>query len=449
MAVFCAAVIAAGWPWTHVLIGDRMHPVVRVSFGYLIGAALVTLAELGAAFLHIPIVRGTVLACLVGVFAVGLVLARRGRDRDSETVPGPMRWAYALFVPIGVVMAAIAGQAVENGAPDHVDFLRAWGKKGLEVFTDHNLNFAHLGGPHGYYPLEISNLFGSFYLLRGRPDDSVIRVELALFALALVPVMWWMCRRILPPVSSAGAIALAVCLPQFILHASRGQADLAMGVYITITVLACYLWLLDGDDRYAGLAGFAGGAAAWTKLEGAFTAAAILVVVVLVRRSLRSPGLYVALSWFVVFVVPWKLFQRIHHINFNNRHFAKLYLDVPWILRHVTESLTTFSHWGVFWPLTLAVIALTAPLWWRSPFRMLAYLTLPNLIFNLAGFVTQYRAGEANSVTATASRLYLHLAPSVAVMAAAGATLAVAAVLASRRAEPEPATATPPVPEPT
>jgi len=86
-----------------------------------------------------------------------------------------------------------------------------------------------------------------------------------------------------------GAVSLAVATPQFIIHSSLGQADLALTVYLTIAALAAFLWLVDGGDRYAALAGLMAGAASWTKLEGAFTAVVILLAVVVVRRSVRTP----------------------------------------------------------------------------------------------------------------------------------------------------------------
>ena len=60
--------------------------------------------------------------------------------------------------------------------------------------------------------------------------------------------------------------------------------------------------------------------------------------------------------------------------------------------------------------------------------RSLAALTLPNLVLTLGAWVTHYRAGQADSVEATAHRLYLHVAPTVAVMTAAAATVALGAV---------------------
>ena len=141
-----------------------------------------------------------------------------------------------------------------------------------------------------------------------------------------------------------------------------------------------------------------------------------------------------------MFTLPWQLYQRIHDIPANRSHFATLYLDLPWIVRHVSQTLVETAHWGVFWPLTLGVVALTAPFWWPTRFRMLAAVTLPNLILTLGAYMTHYRAGQADSVEATAHRLYLHVAPGVAVMAAVGATLAFGVLRAPREsgAVPDP-----------
>ena len=439
--LFCALVAGAGWPWTASLIGERLHPAVRISFGYLIGTALVTLGESGLAFVHIPIVRPTLLLVIAAVTGGGVLMARGRAMTQPREQPGPLWPALVLLAPVALALGVALAQAFLLSNVDQVDFLRAWGKKGLSLFYAHNLNFRPLGGRHGYYPLELSNMFGSLYLFLGHVNDTVIRLPMVLYGVALVPSMWWMCRRVLPPAGAAGAIALTVTAPQFIIHSSVGQADLATGVYVTIASLAAFLWLLDGGSRYAGLAGCAAGAAAWTKLEGVFTCLVILLGVLVVRRTLRVPGLWVWLAWFAAFTIPWKLFQRLHRIEFNDRHFRDLYLDIPSISRDVSEALTTFGRWGVFWPLCLAVIVLTVPFWWRTRFRWLAAVTLPNLVFTLVGFMTHYRAGVPGSVRVTASRLYLHLQPSIAVMAAAGATLAIMALLASSRGDLSSATA--------
>ena len=71
-----------------------------------------------------------------------------------------------------------------------------------------------------------------------------------------------------------------------------------------------------------------------------------------------------------------------------------------------------------------AIILLAIPFWWRTEWRYLAALVIPNLILTGGAYVTHYRAGISGSVAATAPRLYLHLAPAMAALAAVAAMTA-------------------------
>jgi dolichyl-phosphate-mannose-protein mannosyltransferase len=424
----CTGFAIAGWWWVSAVIGERMGLVPHASFAYLFGTALVTLAELGVAFVGIPLGRVAILGAAAAVTSAGWLVARRRTPIRSVPVDGPLPTALLLLMPAAVALGVATIHAWSLGHVDQVDFLRAWGRKGLSLYYYRDLEFTHLGSPYAYYPLELSNVFGTLYVMLGHVNDSVIRLPMALYGIAMAPSSWWLLRHVMPPAAAAGAVSLAVATPQFIIHSSLGQADLALTVYLTIAALAAFLWLVDGGDRYAALAGLMAGAASWTKLEGAFTAVVILLAVVAVRRSLRTPGLLPSIAWLAAFVVPWQVFQQLHGIAASHRHFATLYVDLPWILRHVGDALLSTSRWGVFWPLCLALITISTPFWMRTRFRLLAAVTLPNLVITLGAMMTHYRAGSASSVSVTAPRLYLHLAPGIAMMAAAGVLTAVRAL---------------------
>jgi hypothetical protein len=138
------------------------------------------------------------------------------------------------------------------------------------------------------------------------------------------------------------------------------------------------------------------------------------------------------LAWFAAFVIPWQIFMRIHDIPLNRSHFAKLYLNLWWIVRHVAGQLADPTTWGIFWPLCFAIIVLAIPFWWRTDWRNLAALVVPNLLLTGGAFVTHYRAGISGSVAATAPRLYLHLAPATAALAAVAAMTAWQGLRATR-----------------
>lgn len=427
----CVALAWCGLPWARGLAGSRPGPAALWGLGYLTGTALVTLGLLFVSLVELPIGRVTLaLTVLVVRFA-----GRRFVDRTpppASPVSGPLAPALPLLGLTVLVLTYGMVQALRLGPVDAIDFMKAWGLKGTAMFEDGNLQFDHLSGPHLFYPLEISNLYGAFYVLIGHVDDSVVRLPAALFGVSLAAVLWWLVRDLLPPLGAAVAVALAVATPQFVVLMADGLPDLVLAAYVTVCALAAYRWLESGEHRWASLCGFAAGAAAWTKLEGTLSCLVIFATVLVIRRAVRTPGAGVWVAWFLVFTLPWELYQRIHSIPANRSHFATLYLDVPWIVRHVSETLAETAHWGIFWPLTLAIVALSAPFWWPTRFRLLAAVTLPNLVFTLGAYVTHYRAGQADSVEATAHRLYLHVAPGVAVLAAVGATLAFGVLRTSR-----------------
>jgi hypothetical protein len=415
----CLAFMCVGMPWVRRVPASRPQPLVSWFVAYLFGTALVSLGMLGVAFVGLPVDRLT----LILVFVVAGLTGVRGAERPQ--IP-PVRgrlglWAILALSATAATLAFGVLQAFRLGGIDTLDFLKAWGLKGVAVALDHSLDFSHLSGPNLFYPLELSNVNGAVLLVLGHVNDAVLRLPGALYGVALVVSMWWLLRLVLPPTPAAAAICLTVMTPEFLSSMTGGLADLALAAYVTLCVLAAYLWLLDGGAGWASLSGFAAGAAAWTKLEGALTCLTVLAAVLVVRRALRTPGLSAWIVWFALFTIPWQIFQRIHGIPANRSHFKTIYLHPFWIIDHVARTLAETLHWGLFWPLCLCLIVLSVPLWWRTDLRLLAAVTLPNVVLTMAAYVTHYRAGQAGSVEATAHRLYLHIAPSLAVLAVAGA----------------------------
>ena len=418
----CVATTAAGWPWASYLTRQRPPLYARAALAWLAGAALVTLAMLIVVCPGLPLNRATLAVAFAGTFALGWALDRRSpRRRSTALVPGSM-WAAA--GPGVVVVAALAYGSVlafRLGPVDSTDFVKAWGLKGVFAFDEHSLAFSGHHGPHIFYPLLVSNVNAAVYIALGHVNDTVVRLPGAVFGLAVAGSMWWLLRIRAAPVWAALAVCLAVTTPEFTITMTSGLADLTTAAYLTVAVLAAYLWATSPGSDWAALSGFMAGGAAWTKLEGAPTAIVLLVAVMVVRRRVRVPGVAAWLLWMAAFVIPWQVYMRINDIPLSRSHFAKLYLNVWWIANHVTRTLLEPSHWGVFWPVCVAIVALAAPIWWRSEWRALGILVIPNLILTAAAYVTHYRSGISGSVEATAHRLYLHIAPAAAALAAVAA----------------------------
>lgn len=411
----CAAFVIAGRRWVGWIAPISLSLFPELALGYLIGTALVTLGMLGVALIGLPVDRLTLALSFVLVWR----FAPKPAAASAGASPVPGRLRLPGMACLGLAAAAVGFGMIEAfrlGPIDTVDFQKAWGLKAVAVAHDHSMDFSHITSPNLFYPLEYSNVNAAVLLALGHLNDSVLRLPAALFGLALPLAIWPLLRLLLSPAAAAAALALAVSAPEFTRQMTSGLADVAVAGYVTLCVLAAYLWLRGGTADWAALSGFAAGAAAWTKLEGGPTCLVVLAAVMVVRRAIRSPGIGSWLAWFGVFFLPWQVFQRLHGIPPNRAHFKSLHLDPIWIVHHVTSTLAETVHWGVFWPLSAVVILITAPLWWRTDTRLLAAVTLPNVFLTLLAYVTHYRGNEAGSVAATAHRLYIHLAPSIAVL---------------------------------
>jgi hypothetical protein len=161
------------------------------------------LAELGVAFVGIPLGRGAILGAAAAVTAAGWLVARRRTPIRSVPVDGPLPPALLLLMPAVVALGVATVHAWSLGHVDQVDFLRAWGRKGLSLYYYRDLEFTQLGSPHAYYPLELSNVFGTLYVMLGHVNDSVIRLPMALYGIAMAPSSWWLLRHVMPPAAAA------------------------------------------------------------------------------------------------------------------------------------------------------------------------------------------------------------------------------------------------------
>lgn len=418
----CAGVTVVGWPWSAFLPGERVPVPARLGLAYLCGTALTTLGLLFTTSAGLAVGRPA-LVLVAGVLWIGGAILIRCRELPrSATVPGPFRLAIPLLVVAVAALALGTVNAVRFGAPTHIDFMNTWGLKAKAAFVDGNLDFAHIGHRWLYYPLNVPNLYATTFVIRGHVDDSLLRLPGDVFGIALAGVVWGFGRRMMPPVAAAGAVALMVVTPVYVASMSFALADLPLAAYLTVSVIAAYLWVLEGGTGWAALSGFAAGAGAWTKVEGIPLALVVLLVALAYCRPWRLPEIAHWIGWFAMFTLPWQAFMLVHDIPGSARHFTVRHTDLGVIALNVERQLTSLSVWGVFWPVCLGAIALTAPYWWRTRCRILAALVLPNIGLTMAAWITTVNTCVPCSIRGIGDRLYLHVAPSVALLAAVAMT---------------------------
>lgn len=445
----CAGVTVVGWPWSAILPGELIPNPGRLGLAYLCGTALTTMGLLFTTSAGLAIGRPALVLAGGLPWLGGAILVRRRDLPRSATVPGPFGIAIPLLVVAVAALTLGTVNAIRFDAPTQIDFMNTWGLKAKAAFVDGNLDFAHLGQRWLYYPLNVPNLYTTTFVISGHVEESLLRLPGSVFGIALAGVLWGFARRMMRPVAAAGAVALAVVTPVYVASMSIGLADLPLAAYLTVSVIAAYLWVLEGGTGWAALSGFAAGAGAWTKVEGVPLALAVLLVALVYRRPWRLRELAPWIGWFAIFTLPWQAFMLVHDIRGSARHFTVRHTDLGVIAINVCRQLTSVSAWGVFWPVCLGAIALTASLWWRTRCRILAALVLPNVLLTMAAWITTVNTCVPCSIRGIGDRLYLHVAPSVALLTALAVTESADAVRAragpSYHARDDVATAPPPI----
>ena len=418
----CAGVTVVGWPWSGFLPGERVPVPARLGLAYLCGTALTTLGLLFTTSAGLTVDRPALVLAGGLPWIGGAILVRRRELPRSATVPGRFRLAIPLLVLAIAALALGTVNAIRFDAPTHIDFMNTWGLKAKAAFVDGNLDSTHLGHRWLYYPLNVPNLYTTTFVIRGHVDESLLRLPGSVFGIALAGVLWGFARRMMQPVAAAGAVALMAVTPVYVTSMSIGLADLPLAAYLTVSVMAAYLWVLEGGSNWAALSGFAAGAGAWTKVEGVPLALAVLLVALVYRRPWRLREMAHWIGWFAIFTLPWQAFILIHDIPGSARHFTVRHTDLGVITLNVGRQLTSVSAWGVFWPVCLGAIAVTAPYWWGTRCRILAALVLPNVVLTMAAWITTVNTCVPCSIRGIGDRLYLHVAPGAALLTAVAVT---------------------------
>lgn len=309
--------------------------LAAVGLAYLVGAATTLavctiLLVLGAPF-TLP-VFSLVAVAMASPLALDLRPGRPTAPRPSRRVTlGPGGWAILATLVALVVLALIGFATLGNRpiGPVHTDAWNQLTRKALLLVASPHLPteiFSFSGDqrflPHyninASYPLLLPLLEALHLRALGRVDPQAIHLVLWLLAIAFVWAGGFLASRVTTatvwvPVL-AGVVMLS--LPRLL----SGYADVPLGYYLGLGVLAVGLWLRSGRRRELGAAVALLAGAAQMKNEG--TAGALLVVLLLiaallVRRQPRRAGEAAAAGILLglVAILPWRLWVQAHHLQ--------------------------------------------------------------------------------------------------------------------------------------
>lgn len=163
------------------------------------------------------------------------------------------------------------------------------------------------------YPLWWPALTGLDVRVAGEVDVRAMNLQLALLALAFIAasarLLWGWVR----PWVLWGSVLLLMASPAFLRHTQSGMADLPLGMFLSLALLAGAGWLATGRRFYLGLVVVFGAAAAAIKSEGLPEMLLALVLLGLFAPSRRA-GLWLAGLLVVVSALPWLAWRATYDI---------------------------------------------------------------------------------------------------------------------------------------
>lgn len=415
---------------------------LAIGLAHLVGAGLaglagVTVLALGAE-LTLPVFLGVALLAVLGLCGVRLWLWRRTTGTAAETGAVPVRridWAAIL---VGAVVAAfVLWQIVSSrGAPTAWDAGHNWTLKAVTLLHHGNLDSAVfrdaelIAGAHQDYPIW-QPVFGALiFRFAGTADQGLLIAELWLLAGALVAATVFLLRR--PGRSTAIVMApLALALSSAtLLGLLRGDADVAMALFLAAGVLCVALWLERGSGGLLALAVLLLAVAANTKNEGMLFAFAALAVAALLSLGLGRRALWqiaAGLGALVLTVLPWRVWVHIHgpfpsdvrplRDSLNPALLGELLPQLDTAARLLLARLLEGSQ--AFWLLpaflVLAIVMIAA-----GPRRRATAFLLASLLATLAALLWVYWTSPQPDVTAHIERTTLRTVTGPIFLAATG-----------------------------
>jgi hypothetical protein len=305
--------LALGWlSGVRFAQSGQAATVGNVALRVLVGASLVSIAQLGLAVVGVGIgpVPAVLLVAALGAGALRLSGASAPPDCEVKVVAVEHRERLGWLV-LGLVLLAGLARAVlvpEAGW----DAYSHWGLRAQAFASAGTLVNAH--SEHEYYPPLVPLLEAWLYLHRNLVSIDLAKTVWAVIGSAFGVCLAWHLRvslrsAWLAPYLAAGIV---LCSTALIEGFWTGQADLPLTTFLTLATLAAWQWQRAPNRAWLVQVGVFSAAAALTKFEGlprlGIVAVVLAVEGVLVGRArvwepilaLVVPAVLVAMLWLAV-----------------------------------------------------------------------------------------------------------------------------------------------------
>jgi hypothetical protein len=375
---------------------------------YIVGVAcvgvLASLLLVAGVSLH---VWQLLLVC--GLLFAG-VLRRRGALLGAPLPAGP-RGLWVVRATTALLTAYLAALGIRDALKPLVDWdsWAIWTMKARALVLLGGLDPGLFGGSayrplHLDYPPLYPALEAIDFRFMGDLNTQVIHLQAWVMLVGFVLAVLEILRERVPPVLLWPLVAMLATAPSLARQVGSGSADASLAMMFALAALTAWLYVDEGDRRWAVLLAVFAAAAAATKQEGSLFAPLLVVATLAFARQSGRPlrPVLTAGGFLVASMVPWLIWIRVHHAAKTNgdvpigKSVDPGYLldrldRLPVAVHEMTRQAVRPSSWILILPLAviLSVVALRS-----KQQRRLATFTLAVLVVSTAPVLWAYWVGR-------------------------------------------------------
>jgi hypothetical protein len=305
-----ALLIVLGVPIAMALPARARHWHGLIGEAYLLGAGAATFVLFALSLAGILWSRTSLaLGCLLVALLAMLPVIRRG-------VPRPKMPELGLANVIDVVTAALSGGhflLATAAPPVESDYLLIWGVKARMFLAAAGIDWSYLEAPlngpsHPDYPLHLPLLYDVYALVHGSWPEAWTGFPTFAFGFAALLALRGLLADELPKL--ARAVATLILMP-LLFSPFIGIGEAPLIAYATIGVLYVKRGAAQASRHEIITGAVFLGLAAWSKNEGLSLIGAVVLGMIVARRSRLLPWLLPA----VAINIPWLVIHRLHGLK--------------------------------------------------------------------------------------------------------------------------------------
>jgi hypothetical protein len=304
------------------LARTRRQLLARLPLAYAVGLAATGIFSAELALIHVPAGR----PALAVLAAVTLVLGLPGLPAGE---PVRLRRPRAADIPTAIVLGLIAAIGVQAARvasvkplvePDEWQIwatraraLYLFGSPAAPVFTDPSY-------PGLRQPILLPALEALDFDFRGGVDETLVHLQLLLFAVAFAGGAWILLRRVAGPGLLAVSLLAVFAAPGYFDALLSNRAAMPLAVFVALGLASLAAWLRTGEGGLLAGAALFLAAATLTAGEGEALVLAAFVAAAAVSRRPQLRPLATAAVVVAAVDLSWRLWMRAEGVGGPSPH---------------------------------------------------------------------------------------------------------------------------------